>query len=50
MTTAAESKLDFNLSKGTLYLALSGKIYGVLCEDLEENWLRYNSTALSGEI
>ena len=28
------------------YPALMGKIWGVYCENFQENWLRYNSTAL----
>ena len=30
----------------TPYLALKGELWGVFCEDFQENWPRYNSTAL----
>ena len=42
--TEHESK--FQLTKDTPYLALTGELWGVCCEDLEENWPLYNSTAL----
>ena len=28
------------------YLALTGKLWGVFCEDLGENWPNYNGTVL----
>ena len=31
---------------GCLYLTLTGKLWGVCCEDLGENWPHYNGTAL----
>ena len=37
--------LEFALTKDTPYLAL-GELWGVYCEDLEENLLRYNGTPL----
>ena len=30
----------------TPYLALTGELWTVFCEDSGENWLRYNGTAL----
>ena len=39
--TAAEQS-DFELT----YLALTSELWGVCCEDLGENWSRYNGTAL----
>ena len=42
----AEFKSDFKLTTDTPYLALTGELWGVYCEDLWENWLRYNGTAL----
>ena len=44
--TAAEPKSDFKLTTDTLYLALTCELWGVYCEDLEENWPRFNGTAL----
>ena len=44
--TAVERKADFKLTTGTPYLALTGELWGVYCEDLRENWLLYNGTAL----
>ena len=35
--TAVEHKSDF---------PLTGELWGVCCEDLRENWSRYNGTAL----
>ena len=43
---AVESKLDLQLTTDTLYFALTGKLRGVYCEDLGENWTCYNETAL----
>ena len=43
---AAEHKLDIESTIDTPYLALMGKLWGVCCGDLGENWLRYNNTAL----
>ena len=36
-------KLD---SQKTPYLALTGELWGVFCEDLAENWPRYHGKAL----
>ena len=48
ITTQAEAeyKSDFVATKDTPYLALTGELWGVFCEDFVENWLCYNSTAL----
>ena len=40
--TIAEYESDIELTKDTL----TGKLWGVCCEDFRENWLRYNSAAL----
>ena len=42
----AECELDFRITTDTPYLALTGKLWSVYCEDLGENWPRYNGTAL----
>ena len=34
------------IKKDTPYLALTGELWGVFCEDFGENWPRYNGTAL----
>ena len=44
--TAAELKSNFKLTTVTPYLTLTGEIWGVYYEDLRENWLQYNGTAL----
>ena len=44
--TAAESESDIRITTDTPYLALTGELWGVCCEDLGENWPRYNGTAL----
>ena len=44
--TAAEPESDFNLATETPYLALMGELRSVYCEDLGENWPRYNGPAL----
>ena len=41
-----DSDWDFRITKGTPYLALTGKLWSVCLEDFEENWPRYNGTAL----
>ena len=33
-------------TKDTPYLTLTGELWGVFCEDLGENWSRFNGTAL----
>ena len=42
----AEHGSDFAFTKDTPYLALTGELWGVFCEDFEENWSRYNGTIL----
>ena len=44
--TATECKLDFKITTDTLYLTLTGELWVVYCEDLGENWLRYDGTTL----
>ena len=41
-----ESESDIIITTDTPYLALSGELLDVYCEDLGENWPRYNDTAL----
>ena len=42
----AKHASDVIFSKDTPYLALTGELWDVFCEDLGDNWLRYNGTAL----
>ena len=42
--TEIEYKSEFECPKDTLYLALTGELWGVLCEDFRENLSRYNGT------
>ena len=44
--TATEDKCDFKHTTDTPYLALTGELWGVHYENFEENWPRYNGTAL----
>ena len=44
--TAVERKSDFKLTIDTPYLALTGELWVVFCEELRENWPCYNSTML----
>ena len=44
--TMAERKSNIRLTKDTPYLALMGKLWGVFCEDLGENWRCYNGTTV----
>ena len=44
--TVAESESDFRIITDTPQLALTGELWGIYCEDLGENWPRYNGTAL----
>ena len=44
--TAAERKSDFKITTDTPYLALTDELSRVYCEDLGENWPRYNGTVL----
>ena len=48
--TAVERKSDSKLTIDTPYLALTGELWGVHCEELSENWPRYNGTALYNYI
>ena len=36
--TMAENESNFRITTGAPYLALTGELWGVYCEDLEENW------------
>ena len=42
----AECKSNIKLIKDTPYLTLTGELWGVFCEDIEENWPCYNGTTL----
>ena len=42
----AEHVSDFNLTRDTPHLALTGELWGVYCEDFGENWPHHNGTAL----
>ena len=44
--TAVEHKSDFDLTKNTPYLTLMDEVWDICCEDLGENWSRYNGIAL----
>ena len=44
--TAAEQKSDIKLTTDTPYLALTGELRGVCCEDLGKNWASFNGTTL----
>ena len=44
--TVAECELDFRITTDTPYLALTGELWSVFCEDSGENWPRYDGTAL----
>ena len=44
--TEAESNTKIKLTNDTPYLVLTGELWGVYCESLEENGQRYNGTAL----
>ena len=44
--TESEYKWEFKATKETPYLALMGKLWGVFCDDLGENWPYHNGTAL----
>ena len=46
MLTEAEYKSECQMINYTPYLALTGELWTVFCEDSGENWLRYNGTAL----
>ena len=44
--TEAEYQSNAGSTQDTPYLALTGELWGVLCEYLWQNWPRYNGTAL----
>ena len=44
--TEIEYQSDTGSTKDTLYLTLTGELWGVFCEYLSENWSRYNGTTL----
>ena len=46
----AESASDIRITRDTPYLALTGELWGVYCEDFGENLPRYNGTALYDDI
>ena len=41
-----ENESDFEHTKDTPYLTLMSELWGVYCENFQENWPRYNGTAL----
>ena len=41
--TMAERKSNIRLTKNTPYLALTGELCDVFCEDFGENWPRYKA-------
>ena len=43
--TGAEDECKFESTKDTPYLALTGELWGVVCDNLGENRPRYNGTA-----
>ena len=45
-TTEAKYASEVKFTKDTPYLALTGEIWAVFCEDSGENWPRYKGTAL----
>ena len=42
----AEHQSDVGSTNDPPYLALTGEIWGVFCENFWENWPRYNGTVL----
>ena len=42
----AVHKSDLELKIGTMYLAFTGELWGVFCEDFRKKWPRYNDTAM----
>ena len=42
----AENESDLKHKADTPYLAITGELWGICCEDIKENWLHYNGTAL----
>ena len=45
-----ERESDIRITTDTPYLALTGELWGVFCEDFGENWPRYNGIALYTDI
>ena len=46
----AESKSYIRITTDTPYLALTGELWGVYCEDFGENWQRYDGTAMHRRV
>ena len=44
--TKTEHESDLKLTTDTTNLVLTGELWGVCCEEIVENWLRYNRTQL----
>ena len=44
--TVPEIELDVRITTDTPYLTLTNELRGVYCEDLGENWPRYNGATL----
>ena len=44
--TAVELKSDFKLTTATPHVALMGELWGVCCDDVRKNYLRYNGKSL----
>ena len=44
--TVAERASDIRITTVTTYLALTGELWGVYCENIWENRLRYNRTTV----
>ena len=43
--TKAEYKPELDFTKDTPYLALTGELWDVFCDDFRENWPLYHGTA-----
>ena len=48
--TEAQHKSDSELTMDTPYPNITAELWGVYCEDLEENWQRYNDTTLYSDV
>ena len=44
--TVAESEADIKITTDTPYLALTGELWGLCCEDCGANWPRFDNTTL----
>ena len=42
----AESELDIRITTDTPYLALTGELWGVYCEDFGEKWSCHKGTTV----